>query len=77
VSHGNLTSWVEVSAMASNEKGQWAPFVGALRDASPEGSSGSVSTIGCGTQIPEVEVWAIAKGGCGHQPFGVVDRVVP
>ena len=45
VSHGHLVSQVEVSAMASNERGHWAPHVGALQDAASRGSSESVSTM--------------------------------
>ena len=41
VSHGPLVSRVEVSAIADNEIGHWAPHVGALRDAAPKGSSKS------------------------------------
>ena len=45
VSHGRLVSQVEVSAMAINERGHWAPHVGALWDVATEGSSKSVSTV--------------------------------
>jgi hypothetical protein len=37
VSHGRLASRAEVSAMASNERGHWAPHTGALWDAVPRG----------------------------------------
>jgi hypothetical protein len=33
MSHGHLASWVEVLAMASDMRGQWAPYVGELWDA--------------------------------------------
>ena len=55
--------------MASNERGHWAPHVGALLDAAPEGSSDSVSTMDRGIQISRVEVWATAEGGHRRWPF--------
>ena len=45
VSHGRLVSQVEVSAMAINERGHWAPHAGALWGAAPKGSSESVSAM--------------------------------
>ena len=30
MSHGRLASWVEGSAMAGDERGHWAPYVGKL-----------------------------------------------
>ena len=64
VSHDCLAPWVEVSTVAGGERGPRAPYVGKLWDAA--GSSESAPTIGRRTQIPEVEVWAMAKGGRGR-----------
>jgi hypothetical protein len=74
MSHGRLVSQVEVSAMASNERGHWAPLVGALWDAASKGSSNSVSTMDCRIQTYGTEV--TTEGGHGRRPFGVVNRVV-
>jgi len=76
VSHGRLVSQVEVSAMAINERGHWAPHVGALWDVAPKGSFESVSTVDHGIQTYETEVRVATEGGCGRRPFGVVNRVV-
>ena len=40
-------------------------------------SSESAPTIGHGTQISKVEVWAMAKGEHGRQPFAAVNHVAP
>jgi hypothetical protein len=63
--------------MADDERGHYAPFVGALQDIAPEGSSKIVPAIGRRTRIPEVEVQAMAKDRRGRRPFGVVNCMVP
>ena len=63
--------------MASNERGHWAPHVGALQDATPEGSSDSVSTVDREILAYGTEVRFTTEGGHGHWPFGTVNRMVP
>ena len=76
MSHGHLVSRVEVSAMASNERGHWASHVGALQDATPKGSSKSVSAMDRRIQTYRMEVPVTTEGGHGRWPFGAVNHVV-
>jgi hypothetical protein len=55
--------------MTDDERGYWPPYVGDLWDAAAWGSSKSVSTVGHGTQISVVEVWAMAVGRHGCWPI--------
>jgi hypothetical protein len=48
-SHDHLAFRVKGLAMANDERGPWAPYVGELWDAAPTGSSESVSAVGCRT----------------------------
>ena len=65
-SHGCLVFWVEVSAMASNERGHWAPHVGVLWDVAPKGSFESLSTMDCGIQTYGMEVRFMTEGRHGR-----------
>ena len=76
VSHGPLVSRTGNSGTACDEQGYQPLRVGELRDAAPEGSSGSVSTMGHGTQIFKVELWTMADGEYGRWPFGANEPVV-
>ena len=55
--------------MVGDERGYWPPYVGKLWDATAEGSSESVSTVGHGVQVSRVEDLAMAEDGRGHWPF--------
>jgi len=48
MSHGCLVFGVEGLAVASGERGPWAPYVGKLWDAAPMGSFESAPAIGHG-----------------------------
>ena len=63
--------------MASDERGHWAPYVGALWDASPKGSSESVSSVDHRIQTCETEVRVTPEGGREHRPSGVANNMVP
>ena len=57
-------------------EGTAPPYVGKLWDATAEGSSESVSTVGHGVQVSRVEDLAMAEDGRGHWPFDTDGPVV-
>ena len=52
------------------------PYAGGLRDAANKGSSKSVSTVGHGTQISMVKVWAAAIDGRERWPSDAGELIV-